>query len=353
VREFIFVDDARVFGGGQRNVLRLARFVNESLPERSARVICPGASELAKRCRAAGIPLADACFPGFGALAPVRITHAVGRLRRIFAGLGADTVVVGMSLRTQVYAHAAALGSRRRLRIVHFLPEQDSAGRLTARLLLRRYGSVVVVGDIAARTYQELLPDVHVHGMNNFLLEEEFQAAAAREQPVREGLPVVGVLTRLLEGKGVVELLSELAETPDAWSRLLVTGGRQDEQYALAVERRISDLGLQDRVRLLGQVDELGAFFDEIDTLVVPSVGNEGQPTVILEALAHGRPVIVREPMWSHAFDGLPVVSYRDALDLRVALTRLPPARVSPTDLARRFGPNSAIEAIEAAAEAH
>jgi glycosyltransferase involved in cell wall biosynthesis len=348
VRDFVFLDDAPIFGGAERNVLRLARFVEESSRGRSARVICPDTSELARRCGVAGIAVVDARFPA----APHRIPGAVLQLRRLLADLSDDSLVVGVTLRSQVYGHAALLALLHAPRVVHFMPEQDSARRLTAKVVLRRYGAVVAVGENTARTYSELAPNVRVRRVDNFLLPEDFAAAAAKRTPRSSGdPPVVGVLTRLFPGKGVLELVGELADCADAWSQGLVGAGRQVENYAAEVERRIAAAGLQKRVHLLGHVDELAAFFAEIDVLVVPSVGAEGQPTVILEALAYGRPVIVRESVWSSDFDGLPVVAYRDARELREALRGLEPATVAPEELARRFGPGSVIEAIEAAAD--
>jgi glycosyltransferase involved in cell wall biosynthesis len=353
VREFVFLDDARVFGGGQGNVLRLARFLTESLPDRSARVICPSASELAQRCRAAGIAVADASFPGFGPLAPLRIPRAVRHLRRLLAPVGAETVIVGMSLRSQVYAHAAALGLGRQLRIVHFLPEQDSARRLTAKLLLRRFGALVVVGENAARAYRARLgPGAPVLVVNNFLLPEEFAAATGTGRPTKDGPPALGVVARLIPEKGILELVSELAKIDSAWSSVAVAGEREDESYARALERRIAASGLEDRIRLVGPIRDLSAFFGGIDALVVPSVGNEGQPTVIIEALAHGRPAIVREPVWSAEFEQLPVSLYRDSDGLARAVRHLSDESVAPEELARRFGPMKVVEALESAADA-
>src|SRR5262249_8161113 len=148
-----------------------------------APVICPGTSELAHHCRAFGIPVHDARFPGFDLLAPVRIMRAVLELRRVLGQVAPDAVVVGVTLRSQVYAHAAAPGLAEPPRIVHFLPEQDSARRLTAKLLLRRFGAAVVVGDKAAQTYERIAPGVQVRAVNNFLLAEEFEAAARRARP--------------------------------------------------------------------------------------------------------------------------------------------------------------------------
>ena len=56
---------------------------------------------------------------------------------------------------------------------------------------------------------------------------------------------------------------------------------------------------------------------------------------MILEALACGRPVIVREHALPPEFGGLPVFGYRDASDLDEALTALPGASVSAAETAR------------------
>jgi glycosyltransferase involved in cell wall biosynthesis len=347
VRDFWLLDDAPIFGGAERNMLRLARFIQESLPDRSARIVCPSESELASRCRVAGIPVVHATFPDLGPLAAPRIARAVRHLRRVLRDAGRDAIVVGPTLRSQVYAHAAVLGMRRAPRIVHFLPEQDSARRLTARLILRR--GVVVVGENAARTYRQRLPAVHVRAVNTFLLEEDFANAARESRPrVQSGPPAVGVLARLIPEKGVLELAGELASARDKWSSVVVGGERESESYARAVEAQIEALGLDKRVRLLGHVEDIGSFFDEIDVLVVPSVGNEGQPTVIVEALAHGRPAIVRERIWSSDFVGLPVFPYRDAHDLERLLESHATPILDPEELAKRFGPRQLLDAFEA-----
>jgi glycosyltransferase involved in cell wall biosynthesis len=355
VREFWLLDDARTFGGGQRILLRLARFIEEAVPDRSAHVVCPETSELAERCHASGIAVSHATFPDLGVATGLRVLRAVRDLRRVLQGTSDTALVVASSLRTQVYAHAASARSRPGRPIVHLMPEQDSARRTTARLLLRRYGAVVVVGDNAARAYEHQIPGLRVRVVNNFLSPEELMDAPTSSRPPLGGRqPALGVLARLIPEKGVLELVNELGEGFGRWSTLVVGGDRQDERYAVTLESRIVELGLSDRVVMAGRVDDLASFFAGIDALVVPSIGNEGQPTVILEALAHGRPVIVREPIWSEALAGLPILTYRDGTGLRDALSELEPiagvAGVS-AQLATRFSPMHVLEAIEAAAE--
>jgi glycosyltransferase involved in cell wall biosynthesis len=349
VRELVLLDDAPIFGGGQQIVLRLARFVQQSVPDRAVRVVCPATSVLAARCRDAGIRVDDARFPDVGPLTAGRIAGAAFHLRRVLVPLGPDALGVGASLRCQVYAHAALLGLRQAPTVVHFMVEQDSARRLTTRLVLRRYGRVVALGENAAVAYRRCAPDVPILVRNNPLLPEEVETAARTPRPTRGGRPpVVGVLGRLAPVKGQLELVDELADVPGAWSSLLIGGEPEDDVYAQAIGDRIRARGLDERVRMLGRVD-FAAFFTQIDVLVVPSVGNEGQPAVIVESLAYGRPAVVRASVWSSDYAGLPVLPYDSAAELAGKLA----AESEPVDsreLARRFGPQQLLDGFEEAA---
>ena len=84
--------------------------------------------------------------------------------------------------------------------------------------------------------------------------------------------------------------------------------------------------------------------------LVVPSTGHEGQPTVIIEALAAGRAVIVRDPILSADYTGLPVFGYRDAAGLAIALRAGDDAPIAFDELERRFSAAAARSAIATAA---
>jgi glycosyltransferase involved in cell wall biosynthesis len=349
-REFWFLDDGRAFGGGQMNALRLGRYIDSGSAPLKFRLFCPRASELARRGLDAGLRLDDAGFPDGRPGELLRIARSLADLRRTLAAADARVIVVGGSLRVQTYAHVAVVGLRNRPTIVQFMTERDSAARRSGRFLLRRFGGVVAVGGNAAAAYQDALPDTRVIGVNNFLLPDEL-IGGELPRPNLGGRPVIGVLARLIPEKGIVELLDELAAAQSSWVRLLIGGHEDDPSYAGLARERIASLGLGDRVTLLGHVDDLDEFMAACDAIVVPSVGREGQPTVILDALARDRPVIVREHVWSDDFEGLPVFPYRDASDLPGRLDSVAETHVNLAELQGRFGPQQVLDAFEAAAE--
>jgi SAM-dependent methyltransferase len=113
------------------------------------------------------------------------------------------------------------------------------------------------------------------------------------------------------------------------------------------VRERIEQLGLGDRIRLLGMVRDLDAFFAGIDVLVVPSVGrHEGQPTVILEGLLYDRPVIAREQLRSPQLDGLPIGFYDGPEQLAAQLGAAPNGTLTADGFLERFGASEVVDTI-------
>jgi len=97
-----------------------------------------------------------------------------------------------------------------------------------------------------------------------------------------------GYLGQLEEHKGVRALIEAFTTYPNPDVRLLVAGRGGLIELCRQVSRQ------DHRIELFGEYcrDELGVLFQRIHALVVPSLVRDNMPTVILEAFAHGRPVI-------------------------------------------------------------
>ncbi len=102
--------------------------------------------------------------------------------------------------------------------------------------------------------------------------------------------PVIGEIARLCDVKGQRELIEALAQIPDA---RLVLAGRDLEQggaFQRSLEGDAERLGVRDRVEF-GFRDDVAALLDRLDVVALPS-WTEGLPLIVLEAMAHGRPVV-------------------------------------------------------------
>jgi glycosyltransferase involved in cell wall biosynthesis len=351
-RELWLLNEGEIMGGGEWTTLRLAGFAHTESPRPYAvRLLSPRQSLLGQSALVGGVEVVDLKLPPLRLTADLGTAVCVLRLRRLVRASAPDAVFVGITPRAHAYLLAAAATLRRPRSIVNLLIEQETAGRRSARFAYRHAGRLLALGENTKRTYERVLPGVPISSANNILTRKEFEHAAAAVPKQAETPPVLGFLGRLIPEKGLLELVEELAAVRNAWRKLLVAGPRQDERYASCVEERIAAVRVEDAIDVLGPVDT-PSFLRRIDALVVPSTGTEGQPTVIIEALAHGVPVIVRKAVWSRELEGLPVQPYASVGEFAQALANLPSERADTAQLLQRFGPLQLLEAIEEAAPA-
>ncbi|MFC1695063.1 glycosyltransferase family 4 protein [Pseudomonadota bacterium] len=99
-------------------------------------------------------------------------------------------------------------------------------------------------------------------------------------------------LGRLVKWKGADLILRALAEVEDHDMKIEIAGSGPEEQ---ALHRLTQELGLGNRVRFLGWVENPDHLLDEAAALIVPSTGFEGFGYVVLEAFARGKPVIASD----------------------------------------------------------
>jgi glycosyltransferase involved in cell wall biosynthesis len=111
----------------------------------------------------------------------------------------------------------------------------------------------------------------------------------AQEQVASE-TPLLLTIAALVRRKGLDVLLGALADLArEAGAPRLWIAGSGPEREAL--ERRTRSLGLEGRVRFLGQREDAADLLAACDVFVLPS-RREGLGVAALEAMAAGRPVV-------------------------------------------------------------
>ena len=120
------------------------------------------------------------------------------------------------------------------------------------------------------------------------------------ELGIPAGAPLLGLVGNINPQKGVEHFVAaaELVarERPDAW--FVVAGARMPTHaaYLQRLEDQIGAAGLRERVLVLGERADVDAVLAALDVLLITSVpASEGIPTVALEAMATGVPVVTTD----------------------------------------------------------
>jgi L-malate glycosyltransferase len=100
---------------------------------------------------------------------------------------------------------------------------------------------------------------------------------------------VIGWVGRMVPVKGLSTLLKAVAEMTWAPHPTLLLAGEGPERPAL--ESLAKSLGISERVRFLGFVENTGALYGKMDLFALPS-HQEGIPMALLEAMGVGLPVV-------------------------------------------------------------
>ncbi|HEY3431449.1 MAG TPA: glycosyltransferase family 4 protein [Rhodocyclaceae bacterium] len=103
--------------------------------------------------------------------------------------------------------------------------------------------------------------------------------------------PTLGILATLRNWKGHVYLLEAFASLTEAFPewRLLVVG---DGPQRANLERKASELGIADRIKFVGNRDDVPCWLNCMDLFCLPSYGDEGVPQSIMQAMACGLAVV-------------------------------------------------------------
>ena len=192
-------------------------------------------------------------------------------------------------------------------RVIHFhgseVDELVGPGRpgfkALSRALVRRCDAVLLLSEEERALWARFEPRGRFEVvLNPFLPSAWFPRAASHEagtgsRLLSEADTTILFAGRLIREKGVLDLVEAThLLVLDGESPLVLIAG--SGPVAAEVRERVQALGLGDRVKLLGHLDadELRGAYVEADMLALPTYWAEGFPTVILEAMYAGLPIV-------------------------------------------------------------
>ena len=166
------------------------------------------------------------------------------------------------------------------------LPTDSPLQRFLKRLASRRVSAHVAVGERSARAVEEAvgLPSGSVRTIYNGVPDVPVDPL-----PRRANGPVIGAVGRLSQEKGYDLAIRALPNLPGSTLVLVGDGSERERLVALSAE-----LGVSDRVDLVGWSDEPRRYLPGFDAFVLPS-RQEGFPLAVVEAMLAGVPVVAAD----------------------------------------------------------
>jgi glycosyltransferase involved in cell wall biosynthesis len=161
--------------------------------------------------------------------------------------------------------------------------------RATAALLAAADGILVLSREEQAE-WQRFRPRTRVYVVRNPL--PDLPAAGGEVDESVPDEPIVLCVSRLLEGKGVLELVRACAIVREHVPCRLVFAGEGPELER--IRALAEELGMEGSVDLVGylQDKELATMYRQATVFVLPTALSEGFPMAVMEAMAAGLPIV-------------------------------------------------------------
>lgn len=316
-KKIAYVIDTLRLGGAERMLVSLALALPRDEYEVHVYTIVD-AGELSTKLEQAGIPVKN-----IGKHGKISLLTLV-RLRAAFKEFQPDLVHTHL-FAADVYGHLVAwwLGIPA-ITTEHNINLDQRGIKQRIRTCWSRYSQVVVAVSQAVKAYS--ISDEHValekiQVIYNGIDTVFFSPRAATY--ATNGLVTIGMTSRLHANKGHVYALEAVAQLRQENVHVLIAGDGPERERIM---QKIIDLGLQNKVELVGAVTDVREVLARMDVVVLPTI-QEGFGLSVAEAMSMEKPVVVFNtgPMKELVIDGVTgfVVAPRDVGMLRERLLTL------------------------------
>jgi glycosyltransferase involved in cell wall biosynthesis len=355
--KILFYNHTGQVGGAERLLLTLLERLDRN--QFRAVLVCPAEGPLHRLAKETGVPVE--AIEGLQARFTWRLDHFVRYLnsfRQVIRNLRWKVIdmqpdlIHANSVRAGLVATIATFGLKQPVvwHIHDLLPRHPfnifirviaSQSRRTRILAVAHAGADRLVGKRAElRRRVSVIPNAV--DFDKYATNSGGRKRIRREVQAEARDPVIGMIGRLTPAKGQLEMVKLfpqiLGRFPNA--RLLIVGApafNNEHEYRQLLIQTIAEMGLSDRVRMLGARDDVPDILQSLELLVLNSA-SEACSLVILEAMASGIPVIATSTggtpeIISHERNGL-LVRFGDSDELAAGIMAI----LGDRDASRRLG---------------
>ena len=181
---------------------------------------------------------------------------------------------------------------------IHYLPPEN---------IVKNYGHVIGVSEFVTKEYLNVCKiPVKAHVLKNGIDVAQFSQAVSEEQKksIRKKLGlsesdfVILYVGRVMEVKGVIELMQAVTELEDRQIKLLIVGSANSGKWSFSdYERKVKEISNKNKdcIIFTGYMEnrEIYKYASVANVQCVPSLWEEAAGLVVIEAMAERLPLIV------------------------------------------------------------
>lgn len=183
--------------------------------------------------------------------------------------------------------------------IHEILPGPKPLVKILANMLDQSTAKPIAVSQAVADHWQPLLKKSRIEVIHNGIPYDEFLMeipSAKKDLELPDDKVVLGMIGRINPGKGqlfFLEMAEKLAKKYSETHFVLVGDPFPGYESILEeVKKEIRSKSLEARVTYLGFREDIPKVMSALDIFILPSILPDSFPTVILEAMAAGKPVV-------------------------------------------------------------
>ena len=292
----LHISSARTFGGGERHVADLCR----GLAERGHEMFVALRPTNEWQHRLEFLPPENIVHVSirnsFGVISSLRLADFVrqNEIEIVHAHVARDYIPASIA--------CLAASSAKFVLTRHVVFPLKPFNRFALKNLSKAIGVSAPVGAGLKKVFPPHKVAVIHNGLDINAISPDEETKLRREfrrfHGIPQDVPLIGTLGELKELKGQRDFVLAANEVskdhPEAHFVIVGKDNSADRSFRRELRRLAGVLGLADRFLWLDWIDDTASFFSAIDLFVSPS-HSEAFGLAMLEAMAHGRPVIATE----------------------------------------------------------